>query len=221
MCIRDSPKVKVGDVLLGRFDMQEYALCDDAITYSKVNVGLAEASWYLGTVGVTGATAYFGLLEIGQPKVGETVVVSSGASSVGSTVAQLAKMKGCRTVGIVSTDDKAERTRARYGYDAVLSYRGKSVEALTTELGAVCPNGIDIYFDNTGGDISEALLDLYNDFARIVVCGRVAISHLADTHLDRGRRDHNVMLTKRIRKQGFVLLDYRVRMPEALSLIHI
>lgn len=208
-------KIKKGDVLLGRFDMQEYAVCDDTITHSKVNVGLAEPSWYLGSVGVTGATAYFGLLDIGKPKPGETVVVSSGGSSVGATVAQLAKMKGCRTVAIVSTDEKAKRTRVEYGYDAAVSYRDKSVNELTEALRAACPDGVDVYFDNTGGDISEAVLDLYNDFARVVVCGRVAISHLPDTRLDRGRRDQNVVLTKRIRKQGFILFDYKGRMPEA------
>lgn len=210
-----NPSVKRGDVLLGRFDMQEYAVCDDSTVRTKINVGLAEPSWYLGAVGVTGATAYFGLVDIGQPKPGETVVISSGGSSVGATAAQLAKMKGCRTVAIVSTDDKAERIRQRFGYDAAVSYRGKSVEGLTTDLRSACPDGVDVYFDNTGGDISEALFDLYNEFARIVVCGRVATSHLTDSRLDRGRRDQNVVLTKRIRKQGFVLLDYKSRMPEA------
>ncbi|MEM9731361.1 MAG: NADP-dependent oxidoreductase [Myxococcota bacterium] len=207
--------VKKGDVLLGRFDMQEYAVCDDATVRTKINVGLAQPSWYLGAVGVTGATAYFGLTDIGKPQAGETVVISSGGSSVGATAAQLAKMRGCRTVAIVSTDHKAERTKRRFGYDAAVSYRNKSVEALSADLHAACPKGVDVYFDNTGGDISEALLDLYNEFARIVVCGRVATSHLADTKLDRGRRDQNVILTKRIRKQGFVLLDYKRRMPEA------
>ncbi|MGB5810435.1 MAG: NADP-dependent oxidoreductase [Polyangiales bacterium] len=209
-------RVARGDVLLGRFDMQEYALCDDSTVRTKVNVGLARPSWYLGTVGVTGATAYFGLLDIGKPKRGETVVVSSGASSVGATAAQLAKLKGCRTVAIVSTDEKADNTRREFGYDAAVSYRGKSVEALAAELRDACPSGVDVYFDNTGGDISEALLDLYNEFARIIVCGRVATSHLVDTKLDRGRRDQNAVLTKRIRKQGFVLLDYKSRMPEAI-----
>ncbi|MEM7434262.1 MAG: NADP-dependent oxidoreductase [Myxococcota bacterium] len=207
--------VSRGDVLLGRLDMQEYALCDEATVRTKVNVGLAKPSWYLGTVGVTGATAYFGLFDIGRPKRGETVVISSGASSVGATAAQLAKLEGCRTVAIVSTDEKAARTQREFGYDAVVSYREKSVEALTATLRDACPGGVDVYFDNTGGDISEALLDLYNDYARIIVCGRVATSHLSDTKLDRGRRDQNAILTKRIRKQGFVLLDYKSRMPEA------
>ncbi|MEM7135174.1 MAG: NADP-dependent oxidoreductase [Myxococcota bacterium] len=207
--------VSRGDVLLGRLDMQEYAICDETTVRTKVNVGLAKPSWYLGTVGVTGATAYFGLLDIGRPKRGETVVVSSGASSVGATAAQLAKREGCRIVAIVSTDEKAARTQREFGYDAVVSYRDKGVDVLTAALRAACPDGVDVYFDNTGGDISEALLDLYNDFARIIVCGRVATSHLADTKLDRGRRDQNAVLTKRIRKQGFVLLDYKSRMPEA------
>ena len=98
---------------------------------------------------------------------------------------------------------------AEWGYDAAVSYRGKSIEELEKSLAQACPQGVDIYYDNTSGDISESLLDLYNDYARIVVVGRLGISHLPDTKLDTGRRDNNVILAKRIRKQGFVLLDYQ------------
>lgn len=205
----NNPKVKVGEVRFGRFDMQEYAISSDTINTKVLNLGLAKPSWYLSAVGLTGATAYFSLFDIGKPKSGETVVISAGGSSVGSTVAQMAKKVGCRTVAIVSTEEKAQQVISDWGYDAAVSYRGKSTEALAEQLAVACPKGVDIYHDNTSGDISESLLDLYNENARIVVVGRLGISHLSDTRLDTGRRDNNVILSKRIKKQGFVLLDYQ------------
>lgn len=210
------PGVKAGEVRLGRFDMQEYALQQDAGESRQLNLGLADPTWYLGPVGITGATAYFGLYDVAKPKAGETLVVSAGGSSVGSLVAQLARLAGCRTVAIVSTEAKARQVITDFGYDDAVSYRDKTTEQLSRDLQSACPRGVDIYFDNTSGDISEALLESYNDYARIVVCGRLGISHLSDTRHDVGRRDNNVILTKRIRKQGFVLLDYQPRMMEAV-----
>ena len=210
------PDVRVGEVRLGRFDMQEYALETDASASSVINVGVARPEDYLSVVGITGATAYFGLYDIGRPTRSETIVISAAGSSVGGVVAQLAKREGCRVVGIVSTDEKARRVRDTFGYDAVVSYRDKSVGALSADVSAACPRGVDIYYDNTGGDISEAMLPHYNDYARIVVVGRLALSHLANTRDDHGRRDHNEILTKRIRKEGFVLLDYQREMPAAI-----
>ena len=118
-------------------------------------------------------------------------------------------MNGCRTIGIVSTDEKAKRIKEKWKYDAVVSYRGKSIDEIRNALQAVCPNGVDIYYDNTSGDISEALIGLYNDFARIAVIGRLALSHLNHAREDIGRRDNDEILVKRIKKQGFVLLDYK------------
>lgn len=202
-------RVKVGELRFGRFDMQEYALCRVPSESKKINAGLANPSWYLSVVGITGATAFFSLFDIGRPKKGETIVISAGGSSVGSIVAQLAKQVGCRTVAIVSTDEKAENVKRDWGYDAAVSYRGKSIDELASDLNTACPQGVDIYYDNTSGDISEAVMDLYNDYSRIVVIGRLGISHLSDTRLDTGRRDNNVILAKRIKKQGFVMLDYQ------------
>jgi len=212
----NNKKVKVGEVRFGRFDMQEYAISDDTKNTKAINLGLADPSWYLSLVGITGATAYFSLFDIGKPKRGETIVISAGASSVGSTVAQMAKKVGCRTVAIVSTEEKAKQVIADWGYDAAVCYRGKSTEDLEKQLALACPRGVDIYYDNTSGDISEALLDLYNENARIVVVGRLGISHLPDTKLDTGRRDNNVILSKRIKKQGFVLLDYQSKIMGAV-----
>ncbi|MCG8672941.1 MAG: NADP-dependent oxidoreductase, partial [Pseudomonadales bacterium] len=209
-------QVKVGEVRLGRFDMQEYSVQTNPDDSRVINLGLAKPTWYLGPVGITGATAYFGLFDIAKPKRGDTVVISAGASSVGSIVAQLAKSVGCRVVAIVSNEEKAAQVKMDFGYDAAVTYRNKSISDIESDLKNACPQGIDIYFDNVSGDISEALLDLYNEKARIVVCGRLGISHLSDTKNDIGRRDNNAILSKRIRKQGFVLLDYQSRMMEAV-----
>lgn len=205
----------VGQMRFGRFDMQEYFLGSADKAGMLIDTDLAPASWYLGVLGSTGATAYLSFKDICDPAAGETVVISSAGSSVGTVVAQLAREAACRVVGIVSTEDKAAKVRDQWGYDAVVSYRDKSVEQLAADLNAVCPNGIDVYYDNTSGDISEALLELYNVGARIAVIGRMALSHLSDTRLDIGRRDNNVILSRRIRKQGFVILDHFGRMREA------
>ena len=203
--------VKVGEVRLGQVGMQEYCIVNVAEDFKKLNLGLASPTWYLGAVGATGATAFFSLLHIGKPKPGETLLVSAGGSSVGSIAAQMGKNCGCRTVAIVSTEAKAKQVKADWGYDEAISYRDKSIEALSADIASACPKGVDVYFDNTSGDISEAVLDHYAIYARVIVIGRLGISHLNDTRLDIGRRENNAILTKRIHKQGFVLLDYQDR----------
>lgn len=218
------PDVTIGELRLGRIDMQEFSLHSDASETTVINLGLADPEAYLSVVGITGATAYFALADICKPQPGETVLISSAASSVGAVAAQLARKAGAHTVGIVSTPEKAELARRDWGYDSVVSYRGRSIAELAEALAVACPDGVDVYFDNTSGDISEAVLDLYNEQARIAVIGRVAIAHLADTREDIGRRDNNTILAKRITKRGFVLLDHRARMAEAIlelaSLVH-
>ena len=199
--------------------MEEYSVKSSMEGLSVINLGLATPESYLSAVGITGATAYFALLDIARPKQDETVLISSAASSVGSLAAQIARSRGCRVVGIVSTEEKAAKTQQAFGYDQVISYRDKSIDQLAKDISAACPDGVDIYFDNTSGDISEAVLDCYNDFARIVVVGRIAINHLADTSQDIGRRDNNQILAQRIRKQGFVLLDYLDRIKGAFLVL--
>ncbi|OUS30475.1 hypothetical protein A9Q99_05830 [Gammaproteobacteria bacterium 45_16_T64] len=211
-----NPKVSKGELRMGQLNMQEYTLSNNPEDSSKINVGLADPTWYLSVTGITGMTAYFAMRDICQPKSGETIVISAGASSVGMIAAQLAKKAGCRVVAIVSTDEKAEGLRGGGIYDDAVSYRNKDTDTLTADLTLACPGGVDMYFDNTSGDISEALLDLYNDYSRIAVIGRLGISHLPDTRKDVGRRDNNVILAKRISKQGMVLLDYKSQYPEAI-----
>lgn len=213
------PKVKVGELRLGIFGMQEYFIGKDPNDSNVINLGLAEASHYLSAVGITGTTAYFSLFDIGKPKSGETIIISAGGSSVGSLVAQLTKQQGCRTVAIVSTEEKAQQVKNDWGYDAAVSYRNKTISELSKDIGLACPNGVDIYYDNTSGDISEAVLDHYNEYARVAIVGRLAISHLSDTRLDTGRRENSEILSKRIKKQGFVLLDYQDRMKGAVIIL--
>ena len=210
------PKVKVGEVRLGRFDMQEYSVANDPSDSNVINLGLAEAHHYLSATGITGGTAFFALFDICKPKKGETIIISAGASSVGSLAAQLAKQVGCKTVAIVSTEEKALRAKIDWGYDEAISYRNKTIEELSADIGLACPEGIDMYFDNTSGDISEAVFNHYNDFARIAVVGRLAISHLADTRDDKGIRENNDILAKRLTKKGFVLLDHQHKMKGAI-----
>lgn len=210
-----NPHVKVGEVRFGPTQMQEYTLCHSAEDFKKLNLGLAEATWYLSAVGIGGATAYFSLFDLGKPKAGETVLISAGGSSVGTMVVQLAKMQDCHTVAIVSTDEKAQKVKQDWGYDEAVSYRGKSIAVLSADIGKACPEGVDIYYDNTSGDISEAVLDHYNLYSRSLVIGRLGISHLNDTRDDVGRRENNAILTQRIRKEGFVLLDYMDRLKGA------
>lgn len=215
----NNPDIKIGEVCFGRVDMQEYTLSSAPEEFTALNLGLAEASWYLSAVGITGATAYLSLFSICKPKAGETILISSGGSSVGTLVAQLCQNMGCRTVAIVSTDEKAARVKEGWGYAAAISYRGKSIEELSADIAMACPDGVDVYYDNTSGDISEAVLDNYNDYARVAVIGRMAISHLTDTRLDVGRRENNAILSKRLLKQGFVLLDHREKFRGAFMLM--
>lgn len=210
------PKVKRGEVRLGMIGMQEFSIQSDPAASRVINLGLAAPEDYLSAVGIAGATAYFTLADILKPRPGETMLISAGASAVGMMAAQLAHQAGCRTVGIVSTDDKARALAAEPWYDAALSYRGKSIAALDAAIGAACPHGVDCYFDNVSGDISEAVLEHYADFARVAVIGRLGIAHLSDTRDDAGRRENNVILARRIKKQGLVLLDYQPRMMEAI-----
>lgn len=210
-------EVAVGETRVGPVGMQQYSLQSDPTATRVVNPELGEPRWHLGVLGTTGITAKLALQTIGEPKAGETMLVSSGGSSVGSIAAQLAKNIGCRTVGIVSTDDKARQICEDWGYDAAFAYRGCSVNEMSASIAETCPDGVDVYFDNTGGDISEAVIDHFNLFARHIVVGRIAVAHLKDTRADIGRRDGNTVLVKRLKKQGFVVHDHAAARPAAVA----
>ncbi len=160
----------------------------------------------MGPLGMTGMSAYFGLLDIGQPKAGETVLVSGGAGAVGSVVGQIARIKGCRAVGIAGSDDKCRWLEDDLGFDATVNYKTGN---LRDELKRACPNGVDIYFDNVGGEILDTALTLINRGARIVICG--AISQYNATTPVPGPSNYLSLLVNRARMEGFLIFDYQDR----------
>lgn len=159
-----------------------------------------------------GLTAYFGLLEIGQPKRGETVVISGAAGAVGSLVGQIAKMKGCRVVGIAGSKEKIRFLKEDLGFDAVINYKTDQVKEVFEEA---CPDGVDIYFDNVGGEISDIVVSKINKFARIVLCGQIALYNLE--RADVGPRVQSQLLINSALMKGFIVSDYQKRFREGLT----
>jgi len=205
------PDYQVGDIVYGRQGWREWAVSDGSDIHRKVDPVAGPISTALHVLGMTGLTAYLGLLEVGQPKAGETVVVSTAAGAVGSMVGQIAKIKGCRTVGIAGTDDKVAACRERFGYDAAINY--KTCGDMGTALDEACPEGVDVYFDNVGGEISDAVFDRINLRARIVICGTMAIPSFP---IPMGPRPQRQLLMKRARMEGFLVLDHLQRLNETL-----
>ena len=203
------PGFAVGDFVSGAFGVQEYALSNGK-GVTKVDTRFAALPVYLGTLGMPGMTAYFGLLDIGRPKEGETVVVSGAAGAVGTVVGQLAKLKGCRVVGIAGGADKCKYIVDELGFDAAIDYKSEDVKkALRTH----CPKGVDVYFDNVGGDILDAVLTQLAFRARIVICG--AISQYNNTSPVKGPSNYLSLLVNRASMTGMVVFDYAARYGEA------
>jgi hypothetical protein len=199
----------IGDFVYGTLGIQEY-LTANGKGLTKVDPKLAPLPVYLGTLGMPGMTAYFGLLDVGQPKQGETVVVSGAAGAVGTVVGQIAKIKGCRVVGIAGGADKCRYIRDELGFDATIDYKHEDVkEALRNH----CPKGIDVYFDNVGGDILDAALTRITRGARIVICG--AISQYNNTGPVKGPSNYLSLLVNRASMKGMVVFDYADRYAEA------
>jgi NADPH-dependent curcumin reductase CurA len=200
------PDFAAGDIVLGYAGWQDYAV-SDGTGLRKLNPGGAPISTALGILGMPGMTAYTGLTIIGQPKPGETVVVAAAAGPVGSAVGQIAKIKGCRAVGIAGGPDKCRYLIEELGFDAVVDHRSPT---LADDLAKACPKGIDIYFENVGGAVCSAVLPLLNDFARVPVCGLIA--HYNDTELppgpDRMPQLMRNILTKRLTLRGFIVSDF-------------
>jgi len=204
-------KFAVGDHVVGAFGLQEYALSNGS-GVTKVDTRIAPLPVYLGTLGMPGMTAYFGLLDIGQPKPGETVVVSAAAGAVGSVVGQIAKIKGCRVVGIAGGPQKCQYVVNELGFDAAIDYKREDVSAA---LRKHCPKGIDVYFDNVGGDILDAALAQLNRGARIPLCG--AISQYNNPEKMQGPKNYLSLLINRATMKGFIVFDFADRYPEAAS----
>lgn len=178
----------------------------------KIDTSLAPASAYLGILGMTGLTAYFGLLDIGRPKEGETVVVSGAAGAVGSTVGQIAKIKGARVVGIAGSDEKIDYLKQELQFDEAINY--KTADDIQKALQNACPDGVDVYFDNVGGPISDAVMNLLNEFARIPVCGAISSYNAESEADDMGPRVQSKLIKTKSLMQGFIVSDYSDRFSE-------
>jgi NADPH-dependent curcumin reductase CurA len=211
--VTEHPDYSIGDLVLGYSGWQDYAV-SDGTGLSKLDPRMTHPSLALGVLGMPGFTAYMGLLDIGDPKAGETVVVAAASGAVGSVVGQIAKLKGCRAVGIAGGADKCRYVVEELGLDACVDHHGADFRR---HLGAACPKGIDVYFESVGGMVFDAVLQLLNARARVPLCGLIAGYN--DTALapgpDRLRLLTRTLLTKRIRMQGFIIFeDYGKRYGE-------
>ncbi|MGA7323448.1 MAG: NADP-dependent oxidoreductase, partial [Rhodomicrobium sp.] len=200
-----NPSFSAGDTVLAFGGWQEYSVSNGK-ELEKIDAKLAPISTALGVLGMPGMTAYAGLLQIGQPKAGETVVVAAAAGPVGSAVGQIGKIKGCRVVGIVGGQKKTRYLTDELGFDAAVDHRSPNIKE---ELKQACPNGVDIYFENVGGAVWDAVLPLLNTFARIPVCGLIAQYNATSLPEgpDRSPALMHAVLTKRLRIQGFIVWD--------------
>jgi len=199
-----------GDHVYGALGIQEYATLAGK-TLTKVDAHAAALPVYLGTLGMPGMTAYFGLLDIGAPKAGETVVVSGAAGAVGTVVGQIAKIKGCRAIGIAGGKEKCDYIVRELGFDAAIDYKS---DDLKKALRQHCPQGVDVYFDNVGGEILDTVLTQLARHARIVICG--AISQYNTTSGVRGPSNYMSLLVNRAKMQGMVVFDYADRYADAM-----
>lgn len=207
----NSASFKKGDIVLGNLDWSTYqTVHEDQIR--QVDPSLAPVSAYLGALGMTGLTAYFGLLDIGQPQPGETVVVSGAAGAVGSLVGQIAKLKGARAVGIAGSEEKCQYLINELGFDAAVNYKDSH---FNENLKSACANGVDVYFDNVGGTVSDAVLKLINHGARIPVCGQISLYNLEKA--DHGPRIQSQILVNSALMKGFIVSDYAKRFEEGMK----
>ncbi len=198
-----APELPVGTWVTGIFGWQDYCLVSPADITRQIAERDLPLSTALGILGINGVTAHYGLLEIGQPRAGETVVVSTAAGSVGSCVGQIAGLKGCHTIGITGGETKRRLCRDRFGFDAAVDYKSVDFE---TQLAQACVGGVDIYYDNTAGPISDAVMRHLNPGARVIICGTASIASWEPA--PQGPRVERQLLVKRARMQGFVIFDH-------------
>ena len=201
-----------GDYVSGNLLWKEYQVSNGK-GLSKVDDTIAPLSAYLGALGMTGLTAYLGLMEIGKPKAGETLVISGAAGAVGSIVGQIGKILGCRVVGIAGSDEKTTLLKTRFGFDEAINY--KTAKQMKEAIAAACPDGVDIYFDNVGGEISDAVMANLNRFARVPVCG--SISTYNTTEAQTGPRLQTILVTKSVLMQGFIVSQFADKAPQAVD----
>ncbi len=201
-----------GDFVVGNLGWQDYSIAGEK-EVRKINSEIAPVSTALGVLGMPGLTAYFGLLDIGKPKQGETVIVSGAAGAVGTIVGQIAKIHGCRVVGIAGSDKKTKYLIDELGFNIAINY--KTVPHLRKALKEACPDGVDIYFDNVGGDISDAVISLINKYARIPLCGQISLYN--EEQISMGPRLQPRLLTFSAIMQGFIVHNYENRFDEGIQ----
>lgn len=200
----NSEHFKTGDIVSGRLAWQKYQAMN-CEKLEKVDPSLAAISTSVSILGVPGLAAYFGLLKIGEIKKGQTVVVSGAAGGVGNVAIQIAKLKGCRVVGIAGSEEKLQYLQKDLGADAAINY--KTTDNLAKAISETCPDGVDVFFDNVGGKTFDAVLDSINKKGRIVICGELA--EYNDSDPPQGPRPNHVLVQKSIRMEGFVVFDFK------------
>lgn len=204
-----NPKFHEGDIVLGYFGWQQYGISSGKGLMPLPSSSTIPVSAYLGVVGMTGLTAWVGLIDIGQPKAGETVVVSASSGAVGSVVGQLAKARGCRAVGIAGGKAKCDYVVDELGFDACIDYK---TDHFVADLASATPDGVDIYFDNVGGTITEAVFARLNAFARVPLCGLIS---QYNEKKPQGLRNYGAILVNRAKVQGFIVSEHAELFPQA------
>jgi len=206
------PRFQPGDLVMGALGWQVYAVSDGTEVSRLPRSNRLPLTAYLSVIGSIGLTAYFGLLDVGRAKAGETVLVSAAAGAVGSLVGQIARLQGCRVVGLAGSDDKCRWLAEELGFDAAINYR---TQDLSQEIARHCPSGVDIYFDNVGGEVLDAAMGALNLRGRIVLCG--LISQYNDTAPRQSLSNLTRFLIKRARMEAFIVIDYLPRAQEAYT----
>ena len=205
----NSANFKDNDIVTGNLPWQQHCIATEN-SVVKIDTSIAPASYYLGVLGMPGLTAYFGLTDIGKPKKGETVVVSGAAGAVGLVVGQIAKLQGCHVVGIAGNDEKVKLLKEEFGFDEVINY--KTCTDLKKAVSDACPKAVDIYYDNVGGETSDAVISNINFNARIVLCGQIALYNSIEIPM--GPRIQPMLLTRSVLMQGFIISNYQSKFSE-------
>jgi NADPH-dependent curcumin reductase CurA len=205
----NSVNFKENDIVTGNLPWQQQCIATEN-NIMKIDTSIAPASYYLGILGMPGLTAYFGLMHIGKPNAGETVVVSGAAGAVGIVVGQIAKLQDCRVIGIAGSDEKIALLKGTFGFDEVINY--KTCTDLKQAIANVCPKSVDIYYDNVGGEISDAVISNINFNARIVLCGQISLYN--STEMPMGPRLQPMLLTRSVLMQGFIIGNYQSQFSE-------
>lgn len=207
-----SKEYKEGDIITGRLPWAKQSIVSTK-SITKIDSQSAPISYYLGILGMPGLTAYFGLMDICKPKAGETIVISGAAGAVGITVGQIAKIQGCRVIGIAGGNSKIKILKDEFGFDEVINY--KTSKNIKTAIAKVCPNGVDMYYDNVGGEISDAVIANINFHARIALCGQISLYNVKE--IPTGPRLQPILLTRSVLMQGFIVSNYQDHFPEGIK----